>query len=98
LGTGKSDVKDPEMGTKCIPVNFTSDIIETYFPEVNELVLECQMTGNQPQITWMKNGEIIISHDQTTYGRFKAENWKLFEGGKCRLIIERPRESDSGII
>lgn len=69
---------------------------ETYFPEVNELVLECQMTGAKPQVTWMKNGEVIVSHDQTTYGRFKAENWMLFDSGKCRLIIQRPRNSDSG--
>ncbi|CAL8070096.1 unnamed protein product [Orchesella dallaii] len=83
---------------KCIPVNFTTGIMETNFPEVNELVLECQVKGNpKPEIMWMKNGQSIISYGQTTYGRFRADYANIFETGKCRLIIQRPRESDSGV-
>lgn len=44
----------------------------------------------------MKNGSEIISYGQTTYGRFRADYANIFETGKCRLIIQRPRESDSG--
>jgi hypothetical protein len=75
-------------------------ISETYFGDVNELVLEVQLRGSpKPAITWMKNGMTIIEPDQTTYGRFRAEYHASVGdiGGKCRLIIQRPRESDSGV-
>lgn len=64
---------------------------------MNELVLECQVKGNpKPEIMWTKNGTEIISYGQTVYGRFRADYANIFETGKCRLIIQRPRESDSG--
>lgn len=52
----------------------------------------------KPEVMWMKNGQTIIEFNQTNYGRFRGENWIQFNTGKCRLIIQRPRESDSGVI
>jgi hypothetical protein len=78
---------EPKVGR---PV-FSSTIHDSYDPSNNQLVIDCQLSGNlksAPRITWKKDG--IRLHLSS---RFQQT---LDTEGRCRLIIRSPGVGDSG--
>ena len=78
---------EPKVGR---PV-FSSTIHDSYDPSNNQLVIDCQLSGNlrsPPRITWKKDG--IRLHLSS---RFQQT---LDTEGRCQLIIRSPGVGDSG--
>lgn len=64
-------------------------MLDKYHAAEDELVLECRIRGQPcPTITWMKDGK-SLSADSRYQMNYLAD-------GVCKLVINRPCQSDSG--
>ena len=68
---------------------------ESQFKDVDELVLECSVSGYPPpDVMWVREGQVILPFATHALGRFVSA---VTFDGRCRLFIHNPKESDSGV-